>query len=82
MAKNTSILLGEHFEKFISKKIKNGKYSSASEVIRQSLRLMEEKENQIKKINKALEKGDKSPRIENLTAKKNIALLKKEMKNG
>ena len=34
MARNTSILLDEHSEKFISTKISSGKYNSASEVIR------------------------------------------------
>ena len=41
MARNTSILLGEHFEDFISAKISSGKYNSASEVIRTALRLLE-----------------------------------------
>jgi hypothetical protein len=30
MAKNTSILPGEHFEKFITSEVSSGKYSSAS----------------------------------------------------
>lgn len=30
MARNTSILLGEHFEEFIAAKISAGKYNSAS----------------------------------------------------
>jgi antitoxin ParD1/3/4 len=34
MAKNTSILLGEHFENFVNEKISTGKFSSVSEVIR------------------------------------------------
>lgn len=44
MAKNTSILLGDYFEDFISKQIKTGKFSSASEVIRSALRLFEYEE--------------------------------------
>lgn len=57
MAKNTSILLGEYFENFISEQIKSGKFSSASEVIRTALRIFEHEEskkslliNELKKV--------------------------------
>jgi antitoxin ParD1/3/4 len=60
MARNTSILLGEHFEDFISAKISSGKYNSASEVIRTALRLLEEEELKTKNLNKALLQGEKS----------------------
>lgn len=60
MARNTSILLGEHFDSFISSKISSGKYTSASEVIRTALRLLEAEELKIKDLNKALLQGEKS----------------------
>jgi len=60
MARNTSILLGEHYDEFISTKISSGKYNSASEVIRTALRLLEAEELKIKDINKALWQGEKS----------------------
>jgi antitoxin ParD1/3/4 len=60
MARNTSILLGEHFEKFISKEISSGRYNSASEVIRNALRLLEDEEQKKKALNKALAAGEKS----------------------
>lgn len=47
MAKNTSILLGEHFEKFIGSQLDSGRFNSASEVIRAGLRLLENSENQL-----------------------------------
>ena len=49
MAKNTSILLGDHFENFISKEVSSGKYGSASEVVRTALRMLESEEEKIRK---------------------------------
>lgn len=44
MAKNTSILLGDYFDNFISQQIQTGKFSSASEVVRAALRMFEHEE--------------------------------------
>jgi antitoxin ParD1/3/4 len=37
MSKNTSVNLGDYFERIIEKSIETGIYSSASEVIREGL---------------------------------------------
>lgn len=60
MGKNTSMLLGEHFEKFIQDQVNSGRFSSASEVVRTALRLMEAEEVKKKLLEKALVKGEKS----------------------
>jgi len=60
MSKNTSIILGDHFDKFIRAEIKSGRYTSASEVIRSGLRLLENEKLKIKAINKALAVGENS----------------------
>ena len=62
MAKNTSILLGEHFEKFISRVVSSVKYASASEVVRTALRILEFEEEKKSALIKALLKGEKSKR--------------------
>ena len=60
MARNTSISLGDHFEDFIGAQIKLGRYGSASEVIRASLRLLEEHENKNAALRQALIDGENS----------------------
>ena len=75
MARNTSILLGEHFEEFISNKVSSGKYNSASEVIRTALRLLEAEEFKMKDLNKALSQGEKSRLEKNFDPKANLKKL-------
>lgn len=60
MPKNTSILLGDYFDNFISSQIKSGRFSSASEVIRTALRMFEEEESKKSELIKELKKGEKS----------------------
>ena len=65
MAKNTSILLGDYYEKFIQDQIKSGKYSSASEVVRAAMRMFSHEENKKSLLIKALVKGEKSGFVKN-----------------
>ena len=60
MAKNTSISLGDHLEGFINEQIMQGRYGSVSEVVRASLRLLEEHEQKIKALRQALIEGEES----------------------
>ncbi len=79
MARNTSILLGEHFEEFISNKVSSGKFNSASEVIRTALRLLEAEEFKMKDLNKALSQGEKSGMEKNFEPKANLSQLYKKL---
>jgi antitoxin ParD1/3/4 len=60
MAKNTSIVLGDHFDQFIANQLSVGRYGSASEVVRQGLRLLEEHEQKYAAIRQALIAGEDS----------------------
>jgi antitoxin ParD1/3/4 len=78
MAKNTSMLLGSHFEQFIEEQIASGRFSSASEVVRTALRLMEAEELKKKELNKALAIGEKSGMIDDFDAKAFFKKLKQK----
>jgi antitoxin ParD1/3/4 len=65
MAKNTSVTLGDYFEQIIENSINSGRYASASEVIREGLRLVDEREQKIKLLREAIEAGEKSGYIKN-----------------
>ena len=75
MARNISILLGEHFEKFIDTEVSSGRYNSANEVVLAALRLLENKEEIKKNLVKALKKGERSKKVENFDSKKHLATL-------
>ena len=75
MARNTSILLGEYFEKFIDAEVSSGRYNSASEVVIAALRLLENNEEIKKNLVEALKKGERSKKVENFDPKKHLAAL-------
>jgi antitoxin ParD1/3/4 len=75
MGKNTSISIGNHFEDFISDKVKSGRYSSVSEVIRSALRLLEREDKKEKELIKALKIGEQSGFVENFDSKEHLKEL-------
>lgn len=60
MARNTSISLGDHLSRFIDAQIGAGRFGSASEVVREGLRLLEERELRLQALRDALIDGEKS----------------------
>ncbi len=64
MPRNTSVTIGSHFETFIAEQLKEGRYASASEVVRAGLRLLEEQESRIRQLRAALIEGEESGFVE------------------
>jgi antitoxin ParD1/3/4 len=60
MAKNTSISLGDHLSGFVDRQLAEGRYGSASEVVRAGLRLLEEHEVRLQALRAALIAGEQS----------------------
>jgi antitoxin ParD1/3/4 len=60
MNRNTSISLGNYFDSFIQSRISAGRYKNASEVVRAGLRLLEEEENRVIALMRAIQEGIES----------------------
>ena len=60
MSKNTSFILGEHFDTFVASQIGVGRYANATDVIRSGLRLLEEHEQKVEALRNALIEGEES----------------------
>lgn len=75
MAKNTSILLGDHFDKYIKQQIQTGRFSSASEVVRAALRLFEYQETKKAELIRELKKGEKSGFLDDFKRNKFLSNL-------
>jgi len=53
----TSLSLGEHWEVFIKNEISSGRYGSASELVRDALRTMEERKSKLEALRAHLSEG-------------------------
>jgi antitoxin ParD1/3/4 len=53
----SSYTLGAHFEKFIQAQLAGGRYNNASEVLRDALRMMEDRDKRRAEIDAAIEQS-------------------------
>jgi antitoxin ParD1/3/4 len=60
VGKNTSFSLDEHYSAFIEGEVAAGRYRSASDVVRSALRLLEDRETQLRALRAALDVGERS----------------------
>jgi antitoxin ParD1/3/4 len=77
MPRNTSVTLGEHFDKFVVEKINEGRFQSVSEVVRAGLRKLEEDEAKLQALRRKLQAGENSPLVENFNGEDFLAAMHK-----
>ena len=82
MGRNTSISIGDHFEHFIESTVSTGRFNNASEVVRAGLRLLEEEENRIQVLRKAIHEGIESRRAVDFDPKHHLKTLKSTKSDG
>lgn len=57
MSKNTSIALSDNNLEYVQRQVRSGRYGSVSEVVRDALRLAEERELKLEVLKRELQKG-------------------------
>lgn len=82
MGRNTSVSLGDYFEDFVDNKVSQGRFKNASEVIRAGLRLLEEEENKLQVLKKAVQEGIESGIATDFNSKKHLDSLKAKMRSN
>ena len=82
MGRNTSVSLGNYFENFVDNSVSEGRFKNASEVIRAGLRLLEEEENKIIALKKAIHEGIDSGIAENFNPAQHLESLKTKKRNA
>ena len=83
MNRNTSITLGDYFDRFIQNRISAGRYKNTSEVVRAGLRLLEEEENKLIALREAIQEGIDSGIVDDFDPKSHLQEIKAERKlNG
>ena len=58
MSGRKTVSIGPHFEKFVARQVKTGRFDNASEVVRAGLRLLEDHEQDMAKLRAKIDEGD------------------------
>lgn len=53
-----SFVIGDRFEKFVTKQVESGRFNNASEVVRAGLRLLEDEEAKLEELRAMIAAGD------------------------
>jgi antitoxin ParD1/3/4 len=77
---SSSVDLGKHLEKVIAKLVSSGRYNSKSEVLREGVRLIEEREAKMASLDEALARAvAEADAGRTIPAKKVFAKLRKQL---
>jgi len=63
------LLLGTHYDQFVSNAVSSGRYNSKNDVIRKAILLLEMEEHKISMLRNELIAGESSPMIEDFSSK-------------
>jgi antitoxin ParD1/3/4 len=77
----TSLSLGDHWELFIKNEVGSGRYGSASEVVRDALRTMEERKAKLEALQAHLIEGAKQAKPGNLVGNFSMDSLMNDLDN-
>ncbi len=80
--KNTSVSLGNYFDRFVQSQVSSGRYKNVSEVIRAGLRLLENEESKTLALRNAIQEGLNSPLVEDFDFDENLKRLKAQKQNN
>ncbi len=72
MAKTTSFLLNDELERFLRGEVAEGRYSNASEVVREALRRMIEYKKQRQELERLIDEGIESAETEPLLSREQV----------
>ena len=78
MPRNTSVTLGEHFDKFVSEKIEEGRFHSVSEAVLAGLRRLEEDEAKLEALRAKLQAIKDSPLVEDFNPEQFLVEMRKK----
>jgi antitoxin ParD1/3/4 len=78
MPRNTSVTLGDHFDRFVSDKIKEGRFQSVSEIVRAGLRKLEEDDTKLQALRMRLQAGEDSPIVSDFDGEEFITAMHKK----
>ena len=77
MPRNTSVTLGDHFDKFVAEILRHGRFQSVSEVVRAGLRKLEADEIKLQALRARLQAGEDSPVVKDFDGEQFIATMHK-----
>ena len=79
---STSLSLGSHWERFIQEKISSGRYGTATEVVREALRFLEERDQRLEALRTHLAQGESDFLLNDFEEGYSLDKLNKDLDEG